>query len=216
MSRFDPKNLFRMLKYPPTHVIPTMRGAVPLPDTLSLKAKVCLLGEARVGKTSLIRKFVLNEFDERYLTTVGTNVSKKTVQLPIPQAGLVVDLDMVIWDIMGQPDYRDLLTDRYFEGAEGILAVADLTQKESLDALFDWIDRVDRVAAQVPVVLALNKADLVASTDLMEKAARILAEAFDGEYYATSAKTGANVEKAFTRLATKIVARGIASAARSA
>ena len=188
---------------------------MPMPDTLSLKAKVCLLGEPRVGKTSLIRKFVLNEFDERYLTTVGTNVTKKVVQVPIPQADLLVDLDMVIWDIMGQRDYRDLLADRYFEGAQGLLAVADVTQPETLEALFDWIDRADRVASQIPVVLAMNKADLVPLTEEAERAARALADAFNGDYLVTSAKTGANVEKAFLRLATMIVAREIATAAKS-
>lgn len=197
------------------HRFPAARQAMPMPDTLSLKAKVCLLGEPRVGKTSLIRKFVLNEFDERYLTTVGTNVSKKTVQLPIPQADLVVDLDLVIWDIMGQSDYRDLLTDRYFEGAQGLLAVADLTQMETLDALYDWIDRADRVASQVPVVLAVNKADLVPSTADAERKARALADAFNGDYLVTSAKTGANVEKTFTRLAAMIASREIGAAARS-
>lgn len=185
-----------------------------MPETLPLKAKVCLLGEPRVGKTSLIRKFVLNEFDERYLTTVGTNISKKTVQLPIPQAGVVVDLDMVIWDIMGQRDYRDLLTDRYFEGAQGLLAVADVTQPESLGALYDWIDRADRMASQVPVVLAVNKADLVASAEEAERTARNLAKAFEGDFLLTSAKTGANVEKAFLRLATMIAARQFAAVAK--
>lgn len=183
-------------------------------DTLSLKAKICLLGEARVGKTSLIRKFVLNEFDDRYLTTVGTNVSKKVIQLPIPQAGLTVDMDLVIWDIMGQRDYRDLLTDRYFEGAQGLLAVADLTQMETLHALYDWIDRADRVASQVPVVLAMNKADLVPSSEEAERAARTLADAFRGDFLMTSAKTGANVEKAFTRLAALIAEKEIAAAVK--
>ncbi len=188
---------------------------MPMTTTLPLKAKVCLLGEARVGKTSLIRKFVLNEFDERYLTTVGTNVSKKTVQLPIPQAEVLVDLDLVIWDIMGQKEYRDLLTDRYFEGAQGLLAVSDLTQPGSLEALYDWIDRADRVASQVPVVLAMNKADLAPPSRDVERAARTLADAFDGDYLVTSAKTGANVEKVFLRLATLIAARELAHAAKA-
>lgn len=188
---------------------------MPMPDPLSLKAKVCLIGEARVGKTSLIRQFVLNEFDERYLTTVGTNITKKTVQLKIPQADLVVDMDLVIWDIMGQREYRDLLAGRYFEGAQGLLAVADATQQETLDALFDWIDRADRVASQIPVVVAMNKADLLESTEPAERAARGLAEAFNGDYLVTSAKTGANVEKVFLRLATMIATREIAAAAKS-
>ena len=184
-------------------------------DTLSLKAKVCLVGESKVGKTSLIRKYVLNEFDERYLTTVGTNVSKKTVRLPLPAAGVVVDMDLVIWDIMGQPEYRDLLADRYFEGAQGLLAVADLTAPATLDALYGWIDRADRVASQIPVVLAMNMADLVGPAVAAVRAAMRVALAFHGEYLITSAKTGANVEQAFARLATQVATRELAAAAHS-
>jgi small GTP-binding protein len=183
-----------------------------MPKHLSMKAKVCLVGAAKVGKTSLIRRFVHNEFDDRYLTTVGTNVSKKTFEVALPTEDLVVDLDMMIWDIMGQMEYLDLLADRYFEGAQGILAVADLTQPATLTALYEWVDRVDRVASQVPVLIAVNKADLVPATASAEIEAKKLAGAFGGDHVVTSAKTGANVEQAFTRLAEMLVKRDLAQA----
>jgi small GTP-binding protein len=183
-----------------------------MPRHLSLKAKVCLVGAAKVGKTSLIRRFVHNEFDDRYLTTVGTNVSKKSLEVPIPGEDLVVDLDMTIWDIMGQMEFLDLLADKYFEGAQAILAVADVTQPATQSALYEWVDRVDRIASQVPVLVAMNKADLVPTTQSAEDEAKKLSDAFGGDYVVTSAKTGANVEKAFTRLAEMLVRRDLAQA----
>ena len=176
-------------------------------ENVSLKAKVCLLGEPNVGKTSLIRRYVQDEFDDHYLVTVGTKVSKKEIQVPVPAKDLLVDVDMMVWDIMGQREFRDLLAETYFEGAQGILAVADVTRQSTFSALYGWIDSVDRVVSQVPVLIALNKADLAKTAYFGEAAAEYLAEAFGGEYLITSAKTGANVEKAFGRLAAMVVER---------
>ena len=128
--------------------------------TKRLKSKVCLVGEKAVGKTSLIRRYVINMFDEQYLTTIGTRVTKKEVRLVMPGHDLVVDLDMTIWDIMGEKGFRELLKDAYFYGTNGVLAVADLTRRRTLDDLDDWVDGVEHEVGKVPVVIAVNKADL--------------------------------------------------------
>src|SRR6266704_3599805 len=105
-----------------------------------LKSKICLVGDKAVGKTSLIRRYTINMFDEEYLTTIGTHVTKKEARILLPEYDLLVDLDMTIWDIMGEKGFRELLKDAYFYGANGILAVADLTRRRTLDNLDDWID----------------------------------------------------------------------------
>ena len=179
-----------------------------------MKAKLCLAGASAVGKSSLIRRYVVNEFDDHYTATVGTRVSKKQVSVPVKGEEPVM-VNLMVWDIMGQMGFRELLQEQYFQGAQGILAVADITRPETLDDLYVWIDQIDRIAGAIPIVLAVNKADLVASTEEAERAARALANAFNGDFLMTSAKTGANVEKAFTRLATMIAARQIATAAKT-
>src|SRR5207249_4778480 len=82
-----------------------------------------LVGEAAVGKTSLIRRFVLENFDDKYIQTLGTKVSKKELTSSSPDGSGELKIDMTIWDIMGQKGFRELLKEAYFYGARGILAV---------------------------------------------------------------------------------------------
>src|SRR2546428_13585580 len=73
------------------------------------KVKVCLVGEKAVGKTSLIRRYVLNMFDDRYITTIGTKVSKKELSLFHPERNMQVRMDVTIWDVMGEKGFREVL-----------------------------------------------------------------------------------------------------------
>src|SRR6266699_1154205 len=171
----------------------------------TLKSKICLVGEKAVGKTSLIRRYVLNMFDEQYLTTIGTRVSKKEVRVLLPEQDLLVDIDMTIWDIMGEKGFRELLNDAYFYGANGILAVADLTRRRTLDDLDDWIDSVEQVVGKVPILIVVNKADLASNARFQERDVAEFAKAYGAEFFLTSAKTGDQVETAFARLGALVV-----------
>lgn len=174
-------------------------------EVLRLKAKVCLVGESGVGKTSLIRRYVEDDFSDSYLETVGTKVSKKELRVPHGPTGADVDVDMTVWDIMGQEDFRDVLLESYLTGAQGILAVADVTRPGTLDALYSWIDAIDRVSSRVPVLIAGNKADLAEKAAVGPAALAGIAQAIGADALLTSAKTGTNVEVAFRRLAMRIV-----------
>ncbi|OGS50754.1 MAG: hypothetical protein A3K65_06030 [Euryarchaeota archaeon RBG_16_68_12] len=172
-----------------------------------LKAKICIVGEAAVGKTSLIRRFVLDQFDDSYLMTLQAKVSKKTVEIPMAPTGDPVTIEMSIWDLMGQRRFRELLLEAYFQGVSGIIAVADATRRQTLTALYEWIDRVDSVSSQAPVVIAVNKSDLEKAVQLTDAEVAPLARSFHGRFLMTSAKTGANVEEAFRILGTRIAER---------
>src|SRR5712692_11643681 len=120
-----------------------------------LKSKICLVGDKAVGKTSLIRRYTINMFDEEYLTTIGTHVTKKEARILMPGHDLLLDLDMTIWDIMGEKGFRELLKDAYFYGTNGVLAVADVTRRRTLDDLDDWIDGVEHEVGKVPILIAV-------------------------------------------------------------
>jgi small GTP-binding protein len=169
-------------------------------ETKHLKSKICLVGEKAVGKTSLIRRYVLNTFDEQYVTTIGTRVSKKEARVFLPERDLLVDVDMQIWDIMGEKGFRELLKDAYFYGANGILAVADITRRRTLDDLDDWVDGVEQVVGKVPILIAVNKTDLVSNAKYGEQDVAQFARAFECPYLMTSAKSGEHVEDAFRRI----------------
>ncbi|MFQ6127805.1 MAG: Rab family GTPase [Thermoplasmata archaeon] len=168
-----------------------------------LKSKVCLVGERAVGKTSLIRRYVLNTFDDRYITTIGTKVSKK--ELVFETADTRIQLDMTIWDIMGEKGFRELLKEAYFYGANGVLAVADVTIKKTLIDLDDWIDSTIKEAGRIPVMIAVNKIDLEDDAEFGDKETVEIAKAFEAPFMYTSAKTGERVQDAFEMLGKMVI-----------
>jgi len=175
----------------------------------NLKCKVCLVGEAAVGKTSLIRRYVLDDFDDKYITTLGAKVSKKDMSFDYPDKDTRVDMDMTIWDIMGEKGFRDLLQDAYFQGAKGVLAVCDITRISTVKELDDWVKSVYNVSGEIPIIYAVNKVDLRDEALLLFDEADLMqwTRAFGASYLYTSAKTGENVERAFRTLGEQIIAR---------
>lgn len=173
-----------------------------------MKVKVCFIGDAGVGKTSLIKRFVLDVFDDRYIATIGTKVTKKIVE--VEESGNNVKVMMLVWDIMGQKGFRELLREAYFFGAHGAIAVCDMTNKESLEELRYWIKALTDVAGDVPVVFAGNKADMENDRVISEADLQELASKYKTEAFLTSAKTGQNVEPLFKALG-KAMAEKMAS-----
>ena len=173
-----------------------------------LKAKVCLVGEAAVGKTSLIRRYVLDEFDDRYITTMGAKVSKKEMTFTSGDDD-TIHIDMTIWDIMGEKGFRDLVREAFFSGAKAILAVCDLTRYSTLKELDDWVQSVFAVVGEVPVVYAVNKVDLKDEVVILfgERELTQSTRAFDARHFYTSAKTGENVETVFRTLGESVLMR---------
>ena len=162
------------------------------------KAKVLLLGDGAVGKTSLIRRFVVDQFGDDYIMTIGTKVSKR--DLAITEGGVTHLVAMTIWDVLGQQGYGAVQTTA-FQGAKGVLFVYDATRPETRESLERyWIPRVREVVGAVPSIVAGNKVDLVAD----RRAAQAELEQFAGKFaiphFLTSAKTGESVEDAFLKL----------------
>ncbi len=172
-------------------------------DATEIRKKICLLGDAAVGKTSLIAKYVYDVFDDTYITTMGTKVSKKVVSLENPENNgnnQNVNLTLAIWDVIGQHQYHSLVI-KYFKNAKGGLVVADGTRPETIDSLHNWIGSFHNTVGKVPMVLLINKSDLFdIDTFDKQKLDEISIES-GAKYLFTSAKTGNNVEQAFSMLA---------------
>src|SRR2546428_5792857 len=126
-----------------------------MPTTHKMKAKIALVGESGVGKTSLIRRFVVDEFDDKYIHTVGTKVTK--IQLTIPHGvDTEVDMDMAVFDVMGQKGFRDMVKETFFLDAQGVLAVCDVTNRASLQAPQDWIATALGLAGERPAYILVD------------------------------------------------------------
>ncbi|MEE9173479.1 MAG: Rab family GTPase [Thermoplasmata archaeon] len=169
------------------------------------KLKICLAGEAAVGKTSLVRRYVYDQFEERYKVTLGARVTRKSLTLEDAQGRGTAHIDMAIWDVMGERFLRELLREAYFYGAQGILAVCDITRVDTLEDLGSWKASIERVAGELPMIVLANKADLKEEAVLDKETLQAFTEGWDSTYLLTSAKTGKNVEKAFEELAQKVL-----------
>lgn len=164
------------------------------------KLKVGLVGDPKVGKTSLVRRFVLDQFDDEYVRTMGAKVSKKEVSLPLSKSKRL-SVDMMIWDILGEKDIADRYIESHFEGMQGILAVCDVTRNGTLSSIDGWTSSVFHVTGKVPTYILVNKVDLVDQFDIEKSDVKRHSKSLDSPFIFTSAKTGMNVERAFGELA---------------
>ena len=171
-----------------------------------VKLKICMAGEATVGKTSLIRRFVTDEYEDRYTATLGTKITKRSMPAKDPRLGHPLDVQLILWDIMGTPTLRDLLKEAYYHGAHGILGVADVSRRETLRELDAWSRSIRSVAGSVPTLVVVNKVDLVTEQGLDPGTIDAFCAQRKWGWSFTSAKTGAGVEDAFKRLVDLVLA----------
>jgi len=169
------------------------------------KLAAALLGDAAVGKTSLVRRFMLDQFSDGYLATVGAKPMKKNLEVQA-QAG-PENVQLLIWDVVGQRGYHGV-QDRVLKGIQGVVLGYDVTRDATRESLRTyWIPRMKEADLHVPVVIVGNKLDL--SSDrwaALEELKSFARQAgLSGGGFLTSAKTGERVEDAFVLLAGEIL-----------
>ena len=178
-----------------------------MPTTSTFKVKVCMVGEAAVGKTSLIRRFVLDQFDDLYTSTLGAKTTKADMEVSDPRGGGTVGVSMLIWDIMGDRQVPGPLLEAFFRGTQGVIAVCDVFRSSTIERMQDWVRMVYKVAGPVPTIYAANKTDLLLEAEALSKERDLKARlsSLHASHAFTSAKTGENVREVFSRLAEEIL-----------
>ena len=162
-------------------------------ETEERKFKVVLVGDGGVGKTSLVKRFVYSKYSDQYTKTIGTNVYRKDL-ITIHEGKRTV-LNLQIWDVMGQRLFPQVIATS-MRGARGIIFVTDLTNKQSLLSLPNWIQTVFENNDDAAFVFLANKSDM-GDIQFGETALQSMAQSFGSPHFMTSAKRGDNVEKAF-------------------
>ena len=158
--------------------------------------KVITLGEGGVGKTSIIRRYIDNEFNENVLSTIGLNFHFKHIEL---KDGNTITLKLI--DTAGQEKYR-ALAKSYFKNIDAVLFIFAIDNKESFDNIKNWINLYNdnhNGKADIPKFLIGNKSDQERKVreDLIEQFKN---EYKDYKYYETSAKKNDGIEKLFQDL----------------
>jgi len=165
--------------------------------------KLVLLGESAVGKSSLVLRFVKDQFDDYRESTIGAAFLTQTIALDEQTT-----VKFEIWDTAGQERYKSLAP-MYYRNANCAVVVYDITQASSLDKAKAWVKELQRQANEnIIIALAGNKADLVAEQPDKRAVQTADAEAYAREagllFFETSAKTSENVKELFTAIAKKL------------
>ncbi|KAI3649710.1 hypothetical protein MP228_005342 [Amoeboaphelidium protococcarum] len=162
----------------------------------SIDAKIVIVGSASVGKSSIAKRFVRNEYSGDRVATIGAALLTKTLNL---QGNII---NMQIWDTAGQEQYRSL-TPLYYRNAMGAIAVFDASKPETITDLRYWLRQL--AINQIPLVSIVgNKCDLIDTDqqlDIVQSAKDCLRLEDDQKIYFTSALTGEGVEQIFLTLA---------------
>jgi len=170
----------------------------------TLKAKICLLGDPSVGKTSLVQRFVFNFFGEVYVRTLGTKISRKVVHLEDQDAQLSCDLTLMIWDIMGQRT-KAVPVASYFEGSNGGIILCDITSKATFQNIDYWLSSIRSASGDIPILLVANKIDLKDKYAFTIEEFKSFAKERGLPHFFTSAKTKDNVEEVFNEISRLIL-----------
>tara|TARA_R110002167_G_scaffold29972_17_gene99488 strand:- start:750 stop:1247 length:498 start_codon:yes stop_codon:yes gene_type:complete len=153
--------------------------------------KVVILGHFGVGKTSLIRRFVTDQFSDTYKVTIGVHITKKMVNLTSEDT-----ISLILWDLEGT-DTLEQIRDAYLLGTHGVVFVFDVSRPSTFQDVRTDLKIIARKVPERPLLVVGNKTDLVAEEILAQQL-----KAHDIPYdYLTSAKTGNTVEDVFIDLA---------------
>jgi Ras-related protein Rab-5C len=167
-------------------------------DFEGFKYRVVLLGEAAVGKTSLLRRFTENMFDEDYKATIGTSFASKDVT--VTDNGDSTTVRLVIWDMGGQATYKELRR-QFMKGAAAAIITYDVTRPETFMAMNNWFESFRESCPDSVTVIAANKIDLKEERMVPVEPGLMLRDWFQAQYYETSAKTGKAVTDVFAKVA---------------
>ncbi|ETL91595.1 hypothetical protein F441_10195 [Phytophthora nicotianae CJ01A1] len=171
--------------------------------------KVLIVGNARCGKTSTIRRFTQDEFNEEYVSTIGADFVEKIIEYDDQ-----LTISLQLWDIAGQDRFAKF-TRGYFREARGAVIVCDITRANTIDAVVNWKNEIDTCCkdlnegAEIPVVMVANKSDLLmdpmGALDLGVNMQKCVDKNNIVEWFRASAKSGERIGDAFQCLIDRMV-----------
>jgi Ras-related protein Rab-32 len=163
--------------------------------------KVLVVGNARSGKSSVVRRLAHGSFAESAEITVGADYARKDMVVLGD-----VRVRLQLWDLAGQDRYAALVRP-YYRGAAAVLIVCDVTKQESIQAIQEWkMEIQDKLDHDIPIVVLANKNDLNGEEQKFDAkvAADLQVLCYENRvcgWFIGSAKTGENVDKCFDFLA---------------
>ena len=175
-------------------------------DNEKMVAKILTIGESGVGKTCILLRYTDNKFIKHHLTTIGIDYKTKDVTINNKEQNINnKSIKLKIWDTAGQERFRNI-TQQYYKGADGIVLVFDLTDRNSFEKVREWMKQIQTYTQKdsIGIVLLGNKCDAENKAVSTEEASEIAKE-FNMKFYETSAMNNINIEESFRDLSIDII-----------
>lgn len=163
---------------------------------MSDSKKIVLVGHFGVGKSSLIRRFVMNAFSDDYKVTIGVQILKKEITIEGK------NLTFIIWDIEGK-EALEQIRPSYLLGTSGFIYVVDPTRETTYVNLNSEIDYLKANFKDAAILSVANKSDLI---DIKNFEDKLKQNNLSINFY-SSAKTGENVELIFEQLGINLLVK---------
>ncbi|MFX0082400.1 MAG: Rab family GTPase [Candidatus Hodarchaeota archaeon] len=168
-------------------------------DEIELAFKICVFGDTAVGKTSLVDRYLTNEFHENIQATLGASIHIKF--MPVKNGKITLQ----IWDFGGHQNFMFLVSS-YAKGSSGAIFMFDLTSFKSLKNLNNWLTEFKKISGVIPLILVGNKLDLEQERVCKKEEAFDLMKSYKFfNYVECSAKTGENIQSVFKLLLLEIL-----------
>ncbi|MHA1717934.1 MAG: Rab family GTPase [Promethearchaeota archaeon] len=154
--------------------------------------KIVILGDGKVGKTSMVLQYTEHKFNDNYIMSIGANFAIKMIHA---KDNTIIRLQL--WDLAGQQHFQ-FVRPSFYRGAFAAIFVFDLTRRESFESIKRWKEECNQYIPGIPAVLVGNKSDLTEERVVSRREGQALSlEIGSDYYYETSAKTATNIEKLF-------------------
>lgn len=164
--------------------------------------KLLMVGDSGTGKSNILLQFTDNIFSPSFISTIGIDFKIKTIVINNKK------IKLQIWDTAGQERFRTITT-AYYRGAMGIMMIYDITDEKSFNNVHYWIKSIEQHSNEnVEIILIGNKIDMKEKRAITFEQGSRLAQHYSKEkevkFFEVSAKTGENINEAYSFLAEKI------------
>ena len=169
-------------------------------DYFDEKIKIMIIGETKVGKTSLISRYCKGDFSGgEYLSTIGIDFQIKNLKINSKK------IRLQIWDTAGEERFRNIAKN-YFQSSDGFLVVYDISNIESFETLDYWIEEIKSNSQELSqVILVGNKCDIIDERKIKTDDGKAYAKKKNIKFFEVSAKEGTNVNQVFESLVKNIL-----------
>ena len=156
--------------------------------------RISLLGDAGVGKTSILNAFLNLEFSSNTVANIG--VEKQNTKMKMKDGK---EMKIIIWDTAGQDRFHSIATST-IKNSQGIVVSFDVSSKKTFESVPSWLEDIKSNNNKIPIILFGNKCDLMEKREVEEEEAEEFANKINLLYLETSAKENINIKEGFEKI----------------